>query len=128
MAWAAPAQTRCGVTVCTPSGMDLVCLVMMLAPLESACWGRLWSGAWRALLAGDLRAQAVFLLTQFGREFGTEVLRLKYLADFDHTVLVVWVGAALDPLDRLFPGLDVPHPEARDQFLGFRKGPVDHGA
>jgi len=56
-----------------------------------------------------------------------EVLHLKDLADFDFGVAGVGVGAALDPLDCLFEGLDLPKPEAGDEFLGLCEGTIDDG-
>jgi hypothetical protein len=40
----------------------------------------------------------------------------------------VGVGTALDPLDGLFERLDLPEPEAGDQFLGFGEGAIGDGA
>ena len=50
---------------------------------------------------GDLRAQAVLLLAQLGREGLAEVRRLEHLSDLDLGLLPFDVGirAALDPLD-----------------------------
>src|SRR5438876_480764 len=80
------------------------------------------------LLCSDLRAQALLLLPQLGRELGAEVLRLEHLADLDLGILPHRIGAALDPFDRLFLGLHLPDPETRDQLLRLGEGPVDHGA
>src|SRR5437879_155864 len=80
------------------------------------------------LLRGDLRAQALLLLPQLGRELGAEVLRLEHLADLDLRILPHRIGAALDPFDRLFLRLHLPDPEAGDQLLGLGEGPVDDGA
>src|SRR6266480_1908714 len=80
------------------------------------------------LLRGYLRAQALLLLPQLGRELGAEVLRLEHLADLDLGILPHRIGAALDPFDRLFLRLHLPYPETRDQLLGLGEGPVDDGA
>src|SRR6266516_5299597 len=80
------------------------------------------------LLCGDLRAQALLLLPQLGRELGAEVLRLEHLADLDLGILPHRIGAALDPFDRLLLRLHLPDPEAGDQLLGLGEGPVDDGA
>src|SRR3954471_4721532 len=73
-----------------------------------------------ALLAqfGCLGAYALLLLAQLGRELGAEVLGLEHLADLDLGLGAGHrVGAALDPLDRLFLRLHLPEPEAGDQLL-----------
>src|SRR5580704_11719612 len=62
----------------------------------------------------------------FGQD-GGEVFHLKDLADFDFGVAGVGVGAAFDPLDGLFEGLDLPEPEAGDELLGLGEGAVDDG-
>src|SRR5438552_7660572 len=80
------------------------------------------------LLCGDLRAQALLLLPQLGRELGAEVLRLEHLANLDLGILPHRIGAALDPFDRLLLRLHLPDPEAGDQLLGLGEGPVDDGA
>src|SRR5262247_1415360 len=72
-------------------------------------------------------AQAILLLPEFGSEFGAEVLHLKYLTKFDLAFfLVIRIGDALGPLDRLFHRLHLPYPETTDQFFRFRKRPVGH--
>src|SRR6267143_6214216 len=80
------------------------------------------------LLRGYLRAQALFLLSELGRELGAEVLRLEHLADLDLGLSLEGIGAALDPFDRLRLGLHLPQPETGDQLFRLGKGPVDHGA
>src|ERR1700733_6956689 len=62
----------------------------------------------------------------FGQD-GCEVFHLEDLADFDFGVDGVGVRATLDPLDGLFKGLDLPDPEAGDEFLGLGEGPVNDG-
>ena len=47
-----------------------------------------------------LGANAGFLPTKFRRKLGSEVLGLEYLANFDLSLFVMGIGAALDPLDR----------------------------
>src|SRR5215831_4801497 len=76
----------------------------------------------------DLRAHAFFLAAQFGRELRAEVLRLEHLADLDLGLLVVRIRAAFEPLDRFFPGTDLPQPESRDQLLRLGERTVDHRA
>src|SRR5438309_4928517 len=78
------------------------------------------------LLRGYLRAQALLLLPQLGRELGAEVLRLEHLADLDLGILPHRIGAALDPFDRLLLRLYLPDPDAGDQLLGLGEGPVDY--
>ncbi len=60
------------------------------------------------LLRGYLSAQALLLLPEVGRELGTEVLDLEQLADLDLAILVVRIGAALNPFYRLFLRLNLP--------------------
>src|SRR5882762_8189796 len=80
------------------------------------------------LLRGYLRAQALFLLSELGRELGAEVLRLEHLADLDFGLSLEGIGTALDPFDRLRLGLHLPQPETGDQLFRLGEGPVDHGA
>src|SRR6267154_3724743 len=80
------------------------------------------------LLRGDLRAQALLLLPQLGRELGAEVLRLEHLADLDLGLSSEGIGAALDPFDRLRLGFHLPQPETGDQLFRLGEGTVDHGA
>src|SRR6266480_422361 len=70
----------------------------------------------RALLR-DLRALALLLRPQLGRELGAEIFRLEDLADLDLGVLE---GSALEPLDRLFlrPRLE---PLAREDHAGLHQ-------
>src|SRR2546426_3305673 len=69
-----------------------------------------------------LRAQALVSLPYLGRERGTEVVRFEDLPNLD--LEAVLEGRALEPCDRLFLGLHLPQPEAGDQLLRFREGPV----
>ena len=62
----------------------------------------------------------------FGQD-GCEVFHLKDLADFDFVVAGAAVGAALDPLDGLFEGLDLQDRETGDELLGLGEGAVDDG-
>ena len=56
----------------------------------------------RLLFTGYLHAQALLRLPEFGREFGTEVIRLEHLPNLDLGLSFKRIGTALDPLDRLF--------------------------
>src|ERR1700674_3237623 len=76
----------------------------------------------------DLLSHALLLLSQFGRELGTEIFRLEYLANLDLRLAFKRIRAALDPLHRLFHRPYLPQPEAGDQFLGLGEWPVDHTA
>src|SRR4051794_12794969 len=78
---------------------------------------------------GELRALALFLLAQFGRELGAEILRLVHLAQLDFAVaLLEGARAALEPLQRFFFRFALPQPEAGDQLLGLGKRAVDDAA
>src|SRR5688572_21860558 len=66
-------------------------------------------------------AQALLLLAQLRGEVLAEILGLEHLPDLD--LLPVREGGALEPRDRLVERLDLPQPEAGDQFLGMREGP-----
>src|SRR5665213_1630757 len=79
-------------------------------------------------LIGQLRPFRYLVLDLLFGQDGREVFHLKDLPDFDFGVDVVGVGAALDPLDGLFKRLDLPDPEAGDEFLGLGEGAVDDGA
>ena len=50
-----------------------------------------------------------------------EVVQLEQLPDLDFAILVMGVGAALDPLDRFRKRLTLQDPVARYQFLGLRE-------
>jgi hypothetical protein len=50
------------------------------------------------------------------------------LADLYVGVAFGGVGASLDPVDGLFERLDLPEPEAGDEFLVFGEGTVNDGA
>src|ERR1700677_3387690 len=67
------------------------------------------------------------LRTQFRRKPGAEILHLEYRANFDFGFTRHRVRAALQPFDGLIDGLDLPNPEARDEFLGFGERTVDDG-
>ena len=66
-------------------------------------------------------AELFFLLNFFVVESRCEVFGLEDLADL--YVGLAFVGTALDPLDGLFERLDLPEPEAGDEFLLSVKGP-----
>jgi hypothetical protein len=71
-------------------------------------------------------AELFFLLNFFVVESRCEVFGLEDLADL--YVGLAFVGAALDPLDGLFERLDLPEPEAGDEFLAFGEGAVGDDA
>ena len=75
-----------------------------------------------------LSAEVFFLLNFFVVEGRCEVFGLQDLADLYVGVAFVGVGASLDPLDGLFERLDLPEPEAGDEFLAFGEGAVGDGA
>src|SRR6476660_1669323 len=79
-------------------------------------------------LRGHLRALALVLLAQLGRELSAEVIGLEHLANLDLRLPGHRVGAALDPFDRLFLGTDLPDPVAGDQLLRLGERTVDHGS
>src|SRR5215217_8194159 len=85
------------------------------------------------LLLFDLRAEALLLLAEFGRELRAEVRSLEdganlYLRDLAVAgVALVGGGDALDPLDGLLQRAHLPEPEARDQLLRLGEGAVDDG-
>src|ERR1700722_13328362 len=69
-----------------------------------------------------------FVLDLLFGQGGCEVFHLKDLADFDFVVAAgVAIGAALDPVDGLFEGLDLQDREAGDEILGLSEGAVDDG-
>src|SRR3989442_8859627 len=70
------------------------------------------------------RAQPLLLLPELGAQRGTEVVRLEHLANLHVAFLE---GGSLQPLDGLIPRLHLPQPEAGDQLLRLREGPVGHG-
>jgi hypothetical protein len=67
-------------------------------------------------------AEVFFLLNFFLVEGGCEVLGLEDLANL--YVGFAYIGTPLDPLDGLFERLDLPEPEAGDEFLAFGEGAV----
>src|ERR1044071_9212693 len=85
------------------------------------------------LLLLDLRAEALLLLAEFGRDRRAEVRSLEdranlYLRDFAVAgVALVGGGDALDPLDGLLQRAHLPEPEARDHLLRLGEGAVDDG-
>src|SRR6202167_4878089 len=70
-------------------------------------------------------AEVFFLLNFLVAEGRCEVFGLEDLADL--YVGLAFVGTALDPLDGLLERLDLPEPEAGDEFLAFREGAVNDG-
>src|ERR1700741_1381549 len=74
-----------------------------------------------------LSAEVFFLLNLFVVEGRCEVFGLEDLADLYVGLAFVEHGAALDPLDGLFERLELPEPEAGDQFLAFDERSVNHG-
>src|SRR5215813_13830228 len=71
-------------------------------------------------------SEVFFLLNFLVAEGGCEVFGLEDLANL--YVGLAYVGTALDPLDGLFERLDLPEPEAGDEFLAFGEGAVGDGA
>jgi hypothetical protein len=71
--------------------------------------------------------EVFFLLNFFAVEGRCEVFGLEDLADLYVGLAFVEVGTALDPLDGLFERLDLPEPEAGDEFLAFGEGTVNDG-
>ena len=76
-------------------------------------------------LLGNLFAQPAMVLDSLA---GAEVAQLEQLPDLDFVLLVMGVGAALDPLDRFRKRLTLQDPVARYQFLGLREWAVYHAA
>ena len=64
-------------------------------------------------------AEVFFLLNFLVVEGSCEVFGLEDLADL--YVGFAFVGASLDPLDGLFERLDLPEPEAGDEFLARKR-------
>src|SRR5687767_2171380 len=106
MASAAPAQIKCGVTVCIPSGMDFTCGLVIVCLLLVEGFR---PGARPLLLPGYLCSQALLLLPELRRELGSEVVRLEHLADLDLGFLArEGIRATFHPFDRLFLRLHLP--------------------
>src|SRR5215468_5336190 len=76
----------------------------------------------------QLLAQLLFALPQLWRERLTEIIGCEHLANFDLAVVLMRVGAALHPLDRLGEGGDLPQPEAGNQLLGLGERAVGDDA
>src|SRR3954453_22878571 len=66
----------------------------------------------RLFLPGYLFAQPFFLRPQLGCKLSAKVFGFKYLANLNFRSAIE--GTALDPLDRLFHGFDLPYPESCD--------------
>src|SRR5437879_613326 len=77
------------------------------------------------LLLRRLCADSLLLFAELRRERLAEVLRLEDLPDLDFGSPAE--RGALQPLDRLLLRLHLPQPEAGDQLLRLREGPVGHG-
>src|SRR2546426_10597244 len=77
-----------------------------------------------------LRAQALLLFPELGRELGPEVFCLEHLANLDLGLAFEREGirSALDPFDRLCLRLHLPQPEVGDQLVRLGERPVDYGA
>jgi hypothetical protein len=71
--------------------------------------------------------QAFFLFSELRRHLSAEIFHLEDLPNLDLRILVMRVGAALDPLDRFFLRLHPPDPKTANQLLGLGKPPVDDG-
>src|ERR1700738_3715881 len=80
----------------------------------------------RLLLPRRLRAKALFVLAQLGRECLAEILDIEDLPDFDFGSAVEW--RALHPFDRFILRLDLDQPETRDKIAGAAERPVGDGA
>src|SRR5579859_1170046 len=93
-------------------------------PAPSQCAGASESAL--SVFSG-LLGDALLLGAELGSERLAKVVGLKDLADLDLAVALHGIGAALDPLDGLIHGLNLPQPEAGDQLFGLGEGPVDHG-
>ena len=76
----------------------------------------------------QLSADLFFLLNLFFGEVGCKVFWLEDLADLDLAFAWGAIGAALDPLDGVFEGLDLQDRVAGDEFLGFGEGTVGDDA
>src|SRR6266568_7141256 len=80
----------------------------------------------RLLLCSDLRAQALLLRPELGRELGAEVLGLVDLTNLDLGLARKGVGAALDPFDGFFLRFHLPQPETGYELLRLGERTVDH--
>src|SRR5258708_23028504 len=69
------------------------------------------------LLGSDGCALAFLLFAQFGRQFRAKVGGLEQRANLDFGFAGMRIRATLQPLDRLIHRLDLPEPEAGDEFL-----------
>jgi len=76
----------------------------------------------------ELRAQAVFLLAQFGGELGAEVFCFEYLANIDFRIADGLLRATFDPVDGLLQRGGLEHPVAGDQLAGFCKRAIGDAA
>src|SRR5690606_29393371 len=92
---------------------------------NSMNWGPGGSTA-QGLALGHLLAHAVVPFLQLRGAGLAEILGLKERPDFDDRLAPGGLRAALDPLDGLVQGPDLPDPVPGHQLLGLGKGPVDH--
>src|SRR5258708_2312275 len=84
-----------------------------------------WNGPLRLPIRGGLGAQALLGGPEFARRIARrEIFRREHLAKFEHHVLSE--GRPFHPGDCLFLRLHLDQPEAGDQLLRLRKGPVAH--
>jgi hypothetical protein len=83
------------------------------------------SGLFLGCVSCHSGAEVFFLLNFFRGEGGCEVFELRNLADL-YVAFAFVVGASFGPLDRLFQRLDLPEPDAGNEFLAF--GAVSDGA
>ena len=74
------------------------------------------------------RRDAIFLCAQFGCELCAEIFGLENLPDLDFGFSRVRIRAALEPVNCFLEGIQLPNPEARNEFLGFREWAIDHRA
>src|SRR5262245_25189054 len=89
-----------------------------VTPLSDNC--RVWR-----LRLSHLFGQAAVVLDRLARP---KVLQLEHLPDLDLADLLMRIGAAPDPFDRLRKRLALQDPVTGDQLLGLCEGAVDHGA
>src|SRR5260221_9545875 len=78
------------------------------------------------LLLPRLRAEALFLFAQFGRQHLAEIVGIKDLPDFDFSSAVE--RRALHPRDRLIQRLGLDQQEAGDEIAGSAEGTIGKGA
>src|ERR1700682_5293781 len=79
-------------------------------------------------VVGHLCAHALLLHAELRSKLGAEIRCLEHPANLDFGVSLERIRAAFDPFDRLLQRLHLKQPEARDQLLSLREGPVDDDA